>query len=92
MTYKIVFKKQAEEDILRLQKSGDKQAIIKLTKLLEELETHPTTGTGKPKRLAGTGGNHWSRRITDKHRLKYEIFENIVTVEVIQAYGHYDDK
>ena len=27
-----------------------------------------------------------------KHRLIYEILEQIVTVEVIQAYGHYDDR
>ncbi|MBQ3657914.1 MAG: type II toxin-antitoxin system YoeB family toxin [Bacteroidales bacterium] len=36
--------------------------------------------------------NRWSRRITDKHRLVYRIFETEVFVEVISAYGHYSDK
>jgi len=25
-------------------------------------------------------------------RLVYKIFEQIVTVDIVQAYGHYDDK
>jgi len=31
-------------------------------------------------------------KITRKHRLVYRIFENEVYVDVISAYGHYDDK
>ena len=29
---------------------------------------------------------------TKKHRLVYRIFETEVHVDVISAYGHYDDK
>lgn len=49
-------------------------------------------GTGKPEPLSGDRSGQWSRRITQKHRLIYEIEENIVTVDVLSAYGHYDDK
>ena len=90
--YELVFKDRAKEDARHLKQSGDKQAWKKFETLLEELELHPTTGTGKPKPLKGFDTDRWSRRITEKHRLIYDIFENIVTVEVIQAYGHYDDK
>jgi len=90
--YKLEFQKKAEDDIIRLKKSGEVQAVKKLTALLKELEIHPETGTGKPERLKHYQGNRWSRKITEKHRLVYEIFENIVTVEIIQTYGHYDDK
>ena len=31
-------------------------------------------------------------RITAKHRLIYEIYEDVVTVDLISAAGHYDDK
>jgi len=34
----------------------------------------------------------WSRRIDQKHRLIYEVFEEEVLVEVISAFGHYNDK
>jgi len=90
--YAIKYLPEAEEDLLKLQKAGDKQALKKLDKLIDELEIHPETGTGKPERLKHFVGNRWSRHITDKHRLVYEIFEQIVTVEIIQTYGHYDDK
>ena len=90
--YKLVFKDRAKEDVQRLKKSGDKQAWKKFEILLEEIQVHPTIGTGKPERLKHYDGNRWSRRITDKHRLVYEIFENIVTIEVIQTYGHYNNK
>jgi len=90
MIYSISLSESAELDIIKLQKSGNKQVLKKLNKLLNELRLHPETGTGKPERLKYV--NKWSRRINDKHRLIYEIFEEIVTVEVVQAYGHYDDK
>ena len=90
--YTLIFKKEADKDMLRLRKSGEVQAVKKLTALLKELKIHPETGTGKPERLKHFDGNRWSRHITDKHRLVYNIFENIVTVEIIQTYGHYHDK
>ena len=90
--YQLKFTPRAEEGLERLKKSGEVQALKKLATLLEELKTHPTYGTGKPERLTGNLTGKWSRRITEKHRLVYEIFEEVVTVEVLQVYGHYDDK
>ena len=49
-------------------------------------------GTGKPEQLKGGGGTLWSRRITKKHRLIYEIIDTVVHVDVLSTYGHYDDK
>ena len=92
MKYTLQYSNEANEGMRKLQKSGDKQACTKLDLLLEELEEHPTTGTGKPEQLKHHNGTRWSRHITHKHRLVYDIFENIVTVEIIQTYGHYDDK
>jgi toxin YoeB len=90
--YVIKFSDEAEEGKEKLQKSGDKQVLKKLYHLINELRIHPTTGTGKPKPLKGFDTDRWSRRITDKHRLIYDIFEEVVTVEIIQTHGHYDDK
>ena len=53
---------------------------------------HPTTGTGKPEALRGDRKGQWSRRITGEHRLIYEIHEDIITVVMISAAGHYGDK
>jgi len=92
MKYLLEYSDEAMEGMLKHQKSGDKQAIKKMDKLLDEIEIHPTTGTGKPERLKHFKGNHWSREIMRKHRLMYEIFEDEKVVYIMQTWGHYDDK
>ena len=82
--YVIDYLPLAEEGIIKLKKAGDKQSLKKLQKLIEELKVHPTFGTGHPEQLKHFDGNVWSRHITDKHRLKYEIFEEISMVEILQ--------
>lgn len=83
---------QAIEDIQRHRKSGNKKIVNKIEKLLLELQEHPTTGTGKPEMLKHEMSGLWSREIDKKHRLIYEIQENVVVVFVLSAYGHYSDK
>lgn len=68
------------------------KGFCKSQSLLEELRVHPKTGTGHPEPLKGQPENRWSREITKKHRMVYRIFETEVYVEVLTAYGHYNDK
>lgn len=89
--YRIIFTPQAKEDLLRLQKSEPK-AFRKAERFIEELRVHPTTGTGHPEPLKGNRSGQWSREITKKHRMVYEVFETEIHVDVISAYGHYGDK
>jgi len=91
MIYTLDFIDSAKREIALLRKS-DSNSYKKLEKLLEELVEHPTTGTGKPEPLKGDRSGQWSRRISKKHRLIYEIREEIVTVLILSSYGHYDDK
>lgn len=91
MIFKIDIKEQAEYDLLRLAKEEPK-AFLKAQSLIEELREHPKTGTGHPEQLKGDRAGQWSRRISKKHRLIYEIHEAEVIVLVLTAYGHYDDK
>lgn len=89
--YTIKYQRQAIEDAARLQKN-EPNAFKKLKKLESELKEHPRTGTGHPEQLKGDRCNQWSRRITAKHRLVYEIHDTEVVVLVLTAYGHYEDK
>jgi toxin YoeB len=89
--YEIIYSSRAVQDILRLQRS-EPAAYKKVAKFIEELREHPKTGTGHPEQLKGDRAGQWSRTITKKHRLIYEIFEKEVRVDVLAAYGHYDDK
>ncbi|MDR2691514.1 MAG: type II toxin-antitoxin system YoeB family toxin [Dysgonamonadaceae bacterium] len=46
----------------------------------------------KPRSIKGDKKGQWSRRITQKHRLIYEIHNDIVTVVLLTAWGHYGEK
>ena len=90
--YQIEYTEQFIEDVQVHKKSGLKSILLKLNNLINELREHPTTGTGNPEPLIKDKKGQWSRRITSKHRLIYEINEDIITVIVISAWGHYGDK
>ena len=53
---------------------------------------HPRTGIGHPEPLIKGSGIRYSRHITAHDRIIYDIYDNVVTVLVIQVGGHYDDK
>lgn len=91
MKYRVTLSPTAMGHLQRLAKSEPK-AFAKAGRFLKELEEHPKTGTGHPEPLKGQPSNRWSREITKKHRMVYRIFDTEVLVEVLAAYGHYDDK
>ena len=91
MIYDVEFKDKAMYDLAKLAKSEPK-SFAKAQALIEELREHPRTGTGHPEQLSGDRAGQWSRRITQKHRLVYEINDNEVIVLVLTSYGHYNDK
>lgn len=86
--YSIVFSEDAKKDLKELGKKAP-LAIPKLTRLLEEIQIHPRTGTGQVEPLKGYGGDVYSRRITKEHRIVYKIYDEIVEVLVLSAFGHY---
>ncbi len=88
----IEYSENALKDLSKIKKAGNKSEIKKVTTLLQEIEETPRKGTGNPERLKYHKGEIWSRRINKKDRLVYEIFEEKVTITIIQAVGHYDDK
>ena len=92
MKYEIELSPRAFNDIAFHKKSGDKGILKKIDSLIDELREHPRTGTGKPELLKNNLSGYWSRRITQKHRLVYRIEDELVTVEIVQAQGHYEDK
>ncbi len=89
--YELKFAPGALKDIAKLKKS-EPACFRKLGILLDELKEHPTMGTGHPEPLKGTSGNTWSRKISAKHRLVYEVMVDEVIVFVLTTYGHYNDK
>ena len=52
---------------------ADRKILRKLNQLPRECQRTPFVGTGKPEPLKGNLAGFWSRRITQEHRLVYEI-------------------
>jgi toxin YoeB len=65
------------------------KVLSRIIRLIAETTRTPRTGTGKPERLKHLGGEVWSRRITEKDRLVYDIQED--TIVIITCRFRYDD-
>lgn len=87
MAYELEFTQQADMDIEKHKKAGNKAVLAKIFTFLDELCEHPFTGTGKPEPLKHNLTGKWSRRINKEHRLVYRVEED--TVFILSAYGHY---
>ena len=90
--YRIIIKTTAKKDLAKHKKSGNKKSRAKISRIIDELKTHPYIGTGKPEQLKYNLSGLWSRRINKKDRLVYEVVEDVVTVYIVSAMGHYDEK
>ena len=90
--YRVIIKKTAKKDLIKHKKSGNLKSKIKISKIINELKIHPYSWTGKPEQLKHNLTGFWSRRINKKDRLVYKVAEDIVTVYIVSALGHYDDK
>jgi toxin YoeB len=88
--FKLKIEELAQKHLKQHYRSGDKSSIKKIEKILLELSETPYTGIGNPEALKYELTGFWSRRINQKDRLIYKVEENIVTVFVISAMGHYD--
>ena len=92
MSYKLKLTDEAQKQLLQWKKSGKKKDLAKIFSLFQELEEHPTTGTGQVEQLKGNLSGFWSIRIDKHYRIIYAIHEEIVTVEVVSVKSHYGDK
>ena len=83
-----VFTENGWKDYLYWQ-TEDKKTLKKINTLIEDIGRNGNDGLGKPEALTGSLAGFWSRRINKKDRLIYEVHDDIVTVVVVSALGHY---
>jgi len=65
----------------------DKKVLRKINDVIKESLRTPFAGKGKPEPLKGNLRGFWSRRITDEHRLVYEVKDN--GIHILQCRFHY---
>lgn len=76
---RLIFSDKAWDDYLYWQQS-DKQIVKKINQLIKDIKREPFNGIGKPEPLRYELSGFWSRRITDEHRLVYEVIENSIAI------------
>lgn len=65
----------------------DRKTALRILELVESIRRDPFTGIGKPEPLRQLGTGIWSRRITQEHRLVYQIKDDRILFA--QARYHY---
>ena len=74
----VSFTENAWEDYLYWQKM-DKRIVKRINELVRDIKRNPFEGFGKPEPLKSDLAGKWSRRITDEHRLVYQVEgENLI--------------
>jgi len=65
----------------------DRKAAVRLLRIVRETLREPFRGIGKPEPLKHELSGLWSRRLTQEHRIVYEVDGR--TVRFLQARYHY---
>ena len=81
-----VFSSHCLEDIDHWVRT-DRKTALRLVRLIRETLRDPFGGLGKPEPLRGALSGLWSRRLTQEHRLVYEVEK--AEVRFLQARYHY---
>ncbi len=68
-------------------KKNDPKLLLKIIALITEISVSPFSGTGKPEPLKFYLKGKWSRRITQEHRLIYEVTN--ITINILSCKFHY---
>ncbi|WP_322549598.1 Txe/YoeB family addiction module toxin [Flavobacterium psychraquaticum] len=90
--FRVEIEDLAKSHIQKHLKSGDRASVKKLERILIELSETPYEGIGKPEALKHQLTGFWSREINKKDRIIYKVNQDVVSVFVISAMGHYSDK
>jgi toxin YoeB len=65
----------------------DRKTALRIVQLIKEVQRTPFEGTGKPEPLKHELKGCWSRRITQEHRLVYEVRGE--TIRILACRFHY---
>jgi toxin YoeB len=82
----LVFDRDFLEDLAHWV-STDRKVALKVLELVEAIRRDPFAGLGKPEPLRHLGAAIWSRRITQEHRLVYQVTDEKLLFA--QARYHY---
>jgi toxin YoeB len=83
---KAAFQTEFIED-LRDWVETDRKLAVRAFELIEAILRDPTIGIGKPEPLKYFSPGAWSRRLTQEHRIMYQVRDD--RIDFLQARYHY---
>ena len=86
----IIFTPAALDDLKKIKKSGNNATKKRLERILLSICETPFEGFASPEQLKNNLARKWSRELSKKDRVVYEVQNN--TVSIYSLLGHYNDK
>ena len=83
---RLIWSDKSWEEYLSWQ-STDKKVLKKINSLIKDIKREPFEGIGKPEPLKYELQGCWSRRVTDEHRLVYEVEND--SIYIVSCKYHY---
>jgi len=87
VSWTLVYTSQAKRDTKKLAKSGLKPPA---RRLLDLLAKNPYQFPPTYEKLVGDLAGVYSRRISIRHRLVYQVLDDIKVVKIIRMWTHYE--
>lgn len=91
MIYNIDYSKGVQKVVAKWKKSN-LTLYKKLKQVLNSIVLTPRAGIGHPEPLVGGNDVTYSRRIDAHRRIIYDIYDDTITILVIDIDSHYNDK
>ncbi len=70
--------------------ANDRKQVVRINRLIKEVERDPFSGIGKPEPLRGNYSGMWSRRIDQANRLIYHVEGSTLFIHSVK--DHYGDR
>ena len=87
MSWRLAFTKQAKKDAKRVAQAGLKPQA---NRLLDVIRKDPYQNPPPYEKLVGELSGAYSRRINIRHRLIYQVLDDIKKVKIIRMWTHYE--
>ncbi len=87
VSWKLVYTKQALKDAKKISGANLKKKTETLLKIIKE---DPYKTPPPFEKLVGDLFGAYSRRINIKHRLVYQVIEEICTIKILRMWTHYE--
>jgi len=83
---KLIWSDRSWEEYVDWQ-NKDKKLLKKINSLIKDIKRDPFDGVVKPEQLKHELSGCWSRRISDEHRLVYDVSD--YTIGIVSCKYHY---